>query len=88
MPARNGLDRPFVGRKLSDMKTIVIRQFTREFRKHRNEVCQVEQNGKVLGTWTPAEETPPYVDFAARRKKLFKKPLPFTGAELLKQERR
>jgi hypothetical protein len=70
------------------MKTIVIRQFTREFRKHRNEVCQVEQDGKVLGTWTPAEETPPYVDFAARLKKHFKKPLPFTGAELLKQERR
>lgn len=70
------------------MKTIVTRQFIREFRKHRNEVCQVEQDGKLLGTWTPATEEPPYVDFAARRKKLFKKPLPFTGAELLKQERR
>jgi hypothetical protein len=67
------------------MKTIVIREFTREFKKHRNEVCQVEDRGKVLGTWTPAEEHPPRVDFAARLKKHFKKPLPFTGAQLLKE---
>jgi hypothetical protein len=70
------------------MKTIVIREFTREFKKHRNEVCLVEEAGKLVGTWTPAEEQPPKVDFAARRKKMFKKPLPFTGADLLKQERR
>ena len=84
----NPLDRIAVSHKVSDIKMLVTRQFIREFRKHRNEVCQVEQDGKVLGTWTPAAEEPPYVDFAARRKKFFKKPLPFTGAELLKQERR
>ena len=65
------------------MKTLVIREFTREFKKHRREVCLVEDRGKVLGTWTPADERPPKVDFMARLKKHFKKPLPFTGAELL-----
>jgi hypothetical protein len=71
------------------MKTIVVREFTRAFATHRNEVCQVEDRGRIVGTWTPAGEgKPPKVDFMARLKKNFKKPLPFTGAELLKEHKR
>ncbi len=65
------------------MKTLVVREFTRGFKRHRNETCQVEDQGRVLGTWTPIQERPPKVDFAARRRKLFKAKLPFTGTELL-----
>jgi hypothetical protein len=67
------------------MKTIVIREFTRDFAAHRNEPCQVKDRGRVVGTWIPVSEQPPEVDFAARRKKIFKRPLPFTGAQLLKE---
>ena len=69
----------------SDMKTISIREFTREFASHRNEHLQVKDRGRVFGTWTPVDERPPKVDFSARLKKHFKKKLPFTGAQLLKE---
>ena len=70
----------------SDMKTIVIREFTRGFAAHRHEVCQVQERGKVVGVWTPVGQgRPPKVDFTARLKKTFKRKLPFTGAQLLKE---
>lgn len=72
----------------SDMKTIVVRDFTRDFTKHRTEPCQVTDRGNVVGTWTPVVANPPKVDFAARRRKLFKKALPFTGVQLLKEHKR
>jgi hypothetical protein len=66
------------------MKTLTTRLFTREFTKVRHEACAVTDSGKVIGTWTPVREDPEPVDFAARVRKDFSQPLPFTGAELLK----
>jgi hypothetical protein len=66
-------------------KTLIIREFTRDFSKHRGETGMVKnRGGKLVGVWTPAAGSPPKVDFAARLKKHFKKPLPVTGAQLLK----
>lgn len=73
----------------SDMKTIVIRDFTRDFSKHRSEPCQVMDRGTVVGTWTPVANPPPKVNWEERRRKAgFTKALPFTGQELLKAHKR
>ena len=66
------------------MKTVMVRDFLRQFATRRNELLQVRQRGRVLGIWTPSQETPEPVDVVARAKRSCSKKLPFTGAELLK----
>jgi hypothetical protein len=66
------------------MKTVLVRDFFRQFATRRNEALQVQQRGRVLGTWTPVQATPEPVDVLARAKRSCDKKLPFTGAELLK----
>ena len=67
------------------MKTLLTRDFTRNFSAHRAELCVVKDRGRVIGTWTPAREEPEKIDFAERTRADFKKKLPFTFAELLKE---
>jgi hypothetical protein len=67
------------------MKTLLTREFTRNFSTHRTQPCLVKDRGRVVGTWTPAMDHPEPIDFAARARKDFKKKLPFTFADLLKE---
>jgi hypothetical protein len=67
------------------MKTIATREFLRQFKRHKKDVCLVKDRGEVLGTWTPTPSTPAPVDFAKRVRQDFKEKLPFTFAELLKE---
>jgi hypothetical protein len=73
-----------VSHKLTDMKTISTRRFTRGFPKLRHEAYLVTDRGKVIGSWSPVPATPVPVDFAERVKEDFACPLPFTGVDLLK----
>jgi len=70
------------------MKTLTTYEFLRHFPSHSKSPCAVKKRGKVVGTWTPndADALPPFDGEAhmARLKQEFKKPLPFTGVELLK----
>ena len=67
------------------MKTVQSGEFTRRFRVHRREPALVKDRSKVLGTWTPAPKAIKPVDILKRQAEIgFTKPLPFTGAELLK----
>jgi hypothetical protein len=70
---------------ICQMKTLLTREFTRNFSIHRSERCLVKDRGQVIGTWTPAEDYPEPVEFAQRAREDFKKKLPFTFAELLKK---
>jgi len=69
---------------ICQMKAVLVRDFLRQFAKRRNEPLQVQQRGRVLGTWTPSQAPPEPVDVLARAKRSCNKKLPFTGAELLK----
>lgn len=67
------------------MKTITTYEFVRYFPRHSKDQCHVKKRGKVVGTWIPAPSQIEPVDILARQKEDgFTKPLPFTGAELLK----
>jgi len=66
------------------MKTVLVRDFLRQFATRRNETLQVQQRGRVLGIWTPSQATPEPVDVMARAKRTCSQKLPFTGTELLK----
>ena len=66
------------------MKTVLVRDFLRQFARRRNEPLQVHQRGKVLGTWTPNQATPDPIDVLARAKRTCSRKLPFTGAAVLK----
>jgi len=66
------------------MKTVLVRDFLRQFATRRNETLQVQQRGRVLGIWTPSQTIPEPVDVLARAKRTCSKKLPFTGTELLK----
>ena len=70
------------------MKTVSIREFNRHFRRLRKERCHVKDRGEIVGTWTPIPKQSKPLDVMARLRKTFSKPLPFTGAELLKETRR
>jgi hypothetical protein len=70
--------------QICHMKTVLVRDFLRQFAARRNETLQVQQRGRVLGVWTPSETAPEPVDVLARAKRSCNKKLPFTGAELLK----
>jgi hypothetical protein len=66
------------------MKTLPTRRFMRDFARVRREPCTVTDSGKVIGTWTPVKDHPEPVNFARRVRDDFARPLPFTGAELLR----
>ena len=66
------------------MKTVFVRDFTKRFATLSHQPLQVRKPGKVVGTWLPATRTPEPVDVLKRLKQTFERPLPFTGAELLK----
>jgi hypothetical protein len=70
------------------MKTLLVREFTRDFSRHRAEACVVKDRDRVLGTWTPAPPVPEEIDFAQRAQADFKQKLPFTFAELIKEGRK
>jgi hypothetical protein len=72
------------GHKLTDVKTISTRRFTRGFPELRHEPCLVTDRGKVIGSWSPVPNAPVPVNFAERVKEDFAHPLPFTGVDLLK----
>jgi len=66
------------------MRTVLVRDFLRQFARRGNEPLQVQQRGKVLGTWIPSDSSPEPVDVLARVKRTCSRKLPFTGAEVLK----
>ena len=66
------------------MKTVLVRDFLRQFAARRNEPLQVQQRGRILGTWTPSQAIPEPVDVMARAKRTCNRKLPFSGADLLK----
>jgi len=71
------------------MKTVTSFDFTREFFRYSKEPCVVTKRGKRVGTWHPDPKAPEPVDFLARqRADGFTSPLPFTGAQLLKEGKR
>jgi hypothetical protein len=70
------------------MKTVIVYEFTRHFKRHKNQPALVKSRGKVIGTWVPAPAKPEPVDFAKRAMADCKEKLPFTGAELIREGRR
>ena len=73
---------------MSDMSAIVLptRIFTKQFSSHRRHEVTVSDRGRIIGTWTPAGDDLPEIDFRARALKSWGgKKLPFTGAQLLKE---
>jgi len=69
------------------MKTLTTYEFLRHFPRHSKAQVAVKKRGKVVGTWIPSDTAlEPFnaAEHMARLKRDFKKPLPFTGAELLK----
>ena len=74
------------------MKMLTTCEFLRHFPSHSKSPCAVKKRGKVVGTWTPSngQTLPPFDGEAhmARLKREFKKPLSFTGAELLKPRKK
>ena len=82
---KKSLRRWLLSAKFCLMKTLLIREFTREFSRHRAEPCLVKDRRRVVGIWTPAPANPEPVNFAERAKVDFKHKLPFTFAALLKE---
>lgn len=70
------------------MKTLTSRRFTRQFPKVSHEPLTITSRGRVVGTWTPSEKAPPPLDMMKRLKSYCSAPLPFTGAELIREGRR
>jgi len=66
------------------MKTVSTYDFTNRFATFSHQKVQVRKRGKVVGTWLPAPKSPEPVDVMQRLKRNFTRPLPFTGAEVLK----
>jgi hypothetical protein len=70
------------------MKTVSVRDFTTHFATLGHTPLGERRRGKTLGTRTPPPKTPPPLDVMKRLKQDFKQPLPFTGADLLKEGKR
>jgi hypothetical protein len=70
------------------MKIVPVAAFTKRFSTLSHERLRVRSRKRIVGTWTPAEKTPPPLDVMKRLKQTFKRPLPFTGAALLKAGKR
>jgi antitoxin (DNA-binding transcriptional repressor) of toxin-antitoxin stability system len=76
------------------VETVSIRDLRYRFPKvqrllERGEAVQITKRKRVIGTLTPARPSPPPTppDFLARARKIWKKPLPVSTAELLERER-
>ena len=88
-PERDSLERAFARvRQREDRLTAA--EIERAAQRELASIKKNRKTGKLVPfeTSPPDEKRPPSIDFAARLKKHFKEPLPFTGAELLKEERR
>lgn len=72
----------------NDMRTLTTRRFTRQFGKVRHEALTITDRGQVVGTWTPADQQPEPLDVMKRLKGYCSSPLPFTGADLIKEGRK
>jgi antitoxin (DNA-binding transcriptional repressor) of toxin-antitoxin stability system len=77
------------------METVSIRDLRYRFPKvqrllERGEAVQITKRKRVIGTLTPAKPSPPpnLPDFLARAKKIWKKPLPITTAEIVAEGRK
>ncbi len=70
------------------MRTLTTRRFTRQFGKVRHEPLTITDRGRVVGTWTPAEKEIEPLDVMRRLKSYCSGPLPFTGAQLIKEGRK
>jgi hypothetical protein len=68
--------------------TVTTRRFTKEFSTLRNQSVAVTDRGQLVGTWTPAPRKRKTVDFMARAKADTKGKLEFTGAELLRENKK
>ena len=67
------------------MRALNVREFTRDFSKVSGQPITVTRRGRPVGTWTPVPQKPEPVNFAKRVREDFKRKLPFTFAELLKE---
>ncbi len=70
------------------MKTVSVRDFTSQFASLSQQPLRVQKRRKLLGTWTPAPKAPPPLDVMKRLKQSCERPLPFTGAEVVKEGRK
>lgn len=70
---------------MTDMRSLSTRRFTRDFSKVRREALTVTDRGQIVGVWTPRPKAPQPVDYLKRVKSYCKSPLPFTGAQLLRE---
>lgn len=70
------------------MKTVSVRDFTSQFATLSHQPLQVHKRRKLVGTWIPAPQAPPSLDVMKRLKQTCERPLPFTGAELIKEGRK
>ena len=70
------------------MKTVSVREFTAHFARLSHEALQVQKRRKVVGTWMPTPKAPTRLDVMKRLKQTCERPLPFTGAELIKESRK
>ncbi len=70
------------------MKTLIVNEFTRHFRRHKHEPALVKSRGQVIGQWVPVPRKPEPVDFAKRAKADCVEKLPFTGADLIREGRK
>lgn len=70
------------------MKTVSVREFTTRFATLSHETLQVQKRRRVVGTWTPAPKNPPPLDVMKRLQQTCERPLPFTGAELIREGRK
>ena len=65
---------------------LTTRVFTKKFSSHKRHAVQVSDRGRIIGTWTPAGNEPPFVDFEARALRDWGgEKLPLTAARILKE---
>jgi hypothetical protein len=71
------------------METLTMREFTREFNRHRRQSSVVTKRGKVIGRWIPAKEDEPFAeDMAERLASNYPEPARISCAQILKETRR
>lgn len=70
------------------MKTVTVRDFTTHFKNLHHSPLKVRRRGKTLGTWIPEPKLPPPLDVMKRLKQTCERPLPFTGADIIKEGRK
>jgi hypothetical protein len=70
------------------VRTLTLHDFTREFTKYHHDACLVTSRGRVIGSWEPLPDSPKPIKVLERVKKYCKAPLPFTGAQVLKETKK